>query len=168
MINNFTFYFRLLTGLVDNLEKTRQALRDEGGGQMGGRMADLCEELASAVAGLITVQNKLSQNTSYESLDTLLRAAAGHLNLEKSKPSRTSSVVRGKRRAAGHVRRGDSSSPTSDPSSLDLLDPEQGWEKRIAPRSEMKRMRAGSEDKMEEEITEVSDEVLISPVGKKM
>jgi len=64
VINYFTFYFRLLTGLVDNLEKTRQALRDEGGGQMGGRMADLCEELASAVAGLITVQNKLRTSPS--------------------------------------------------------------------------------------------------------
>jgi len=32
----------------------------------------------------------------------------------------------------------------------------------------MKRMRTGSEEKLEEEITEVSDEVLISPVGKKM
>ena len=139
-------------------------------------MADLCEELASAVSSFISVQNKMSQNNNYTTLDTLLRTAAGHFNLETEKQSGTSSIVRGKRRAAGLVRRGDSSSPTSDPSSLDLPDPDQSWDKRIVPRSELKRSRQGeqtarrnpSEDKVEEEIAELSDEVLVSPVGKKM
>ena len=150
---------------------------------MGGRMADLCEELATAVKGLITVQTKLSETSSCEKLDSLVRTAASQFRVELAggggrDPAKGD--YHGKKRALGSARREDTSSPASEANSLDStdLDPT-SWGKtevkqpsvtlpripaarqnRSGGGPEEKR-RPAAEDKAAE--TEVSDEVLVSP-----
>ena len=151
---------RLLKLVVDSLESAKKILSNEGGGLMGGRMAELCDELATAVSGLITAQTKLSENSSFEKLDSLLKSVASTYRSDSGKNSAVSTRGGGKRR--GQLRRADSSSPASEPNSFDL---EQLEASRFEKQPRQLERQGGEE--AEEEINEVPDEVLISPVARR-
>ena len=140
---------RLLQQVVDSLESAKQILSNDGGGLMGGRMAELCDELAVAVSGLITVQSKLSDTSSMDKLDCLLKSVASSYRAEGGKVVGGASVPAKPRRV--QPRRDDSDSPSSE---LELDNVEAAGSK------------PGEAVQQDEEMSEVPDEVLISPVAR--
>ena len=140
---------RLLQQVVDSLESAKQILSNDGGGLMGGRMAELCDELAVAVSGLITVQSKLSDTSSMDKLDCLLKSVASSYRAEGGKVVSGASVPAKPRRV--QPRRDDSESPSSE---LELDNVEAAGSK------------PGEAVQQDEEMSEVPDEVLISPVAR--
>jgi len=77
---------RLLARVVSTLESTRSLLTtDTGGGQMTGRMADLCDELSATVKDLISSQAALSNGGGdcFQRLDSLLKSAAAQFKVER-------------------------------------------------------------------------------------
>lgn len=145
---------RLLEVTVDSLEQTRTLVVDgtADGGQMTARFADLCEELARAVTGLLALQDRLAttDTDSLQRLDSLVQTASSLLRLQQQKTmaggggckrrpaaedagrgavSGSASATSNRRRLhAARNRRADSSSPSTDANSLDMEERESLWE----------------------------------------
>lgn len=114
---------------MDSLEQTRTLVLDgtADGGQMTARFADLCEELARAVTGLLALQDRLAttDTDSLQRLDGLVQTASTLLRLQQqntadSKRSLAAGAVVSSAAAASRKRlhnarsrRADSSSPST-------------------------------------------------------
>jgi hypothetical protein len=114
---------RLLQVTVESLEQSRSLLLDDdtSHGPMTGRLADLCEELAKAVSGLLALQDRLAttDTDSLQKLDSLVQTASALLRLQQQQQTEASrrggggSSRRRMTKAAARSRRGDSSSAAS-------------------------------------------------------
>ena len=114
---------------VENLEQTRSLLQDgtTDGGQMTARFADLCDELAGAVTGLLSLQERLANTDtdSLQRLDSLVQTASTLLQQQQKTAGvkRPLTAVGGgsaatvsssrRRLQTARNRRADSSSPSS-------------------------------------------------------
>jgi len=158
---------RLLNRVVSTLELTRKLLSEDAGGQMTGRMSELCEELAGTVKNLISVQSSLSQNSCYEKLDSLLKTAAVQFKVESGvQPATANSTAaaRDKRRTAAARR---TSSPVSEPSSNDLDMDQTETRGRVGSKGNAENRRPRAQETRTAAETQISDEVMISPGNKK-